>query len=287
MANLPTPPLVPGLAGLAGAYSVLFCDIWGVIHNGVQSFADATGATAAFRRQGGRVIFLTNAPRPAAAILGQLDGLAVPRGAYDAVVTSGDVTRRLLAPYRGMPVYHLGPDRDLPLYEGLGLLAARPREAVAVSCTGPVDDENETVADYEDRLIALLARRLPMICANPDLVVERGGRLIPCAGALAHRYREMGGTVLIAGKPHPPIYEAAFAEAARLAGRPVALPEILAIGDGLATDIRGAVLAGLDALFIASGIHGAELGAGGAEAIHARLAEEGLSARAVMPRLVW
>ncbi|MFO1184349.1 MAG: TIGR01459 family HAD-type hydrolase [Bauldia sp.] len=285
MANLSQPPLVAGLSALAGGYRVLFCDVWGVIHNGVTSFADATAATGRFRRAGGVVLMLTNAPRPAGPIVAQLDALAVPREAYDAVVTSGDVTRRLLAEWRGRRVYHLGPDRDLPLYDGIGVVPAGPVDCEVVCCTGPIDDERETVADYEDRLKALAARRLPMICANPDLVVERGSKLIPCAGALAERYAEMGGKVAIAGKPHPPIYAAALAEASRIAGRPVSAAEVLAIGDGLRTDIGGAVAAGIDALFVASGIHGGELA--GLAAIHARLAAEGLTARAVIPRLAW
>jgi len=288
MANSTSPPFIAGLSEIAAGYRVALCDIWGVIHNGVWSFPDACAAVTEFRKERGPVVLLTNAPRPSPQIVEQLDGLGVPRSAYSAVVTSGDVTRSLLSRYRGRPVYHLGHDRDLPLYEGLGLQLSSLAAAEVVSCTGPVDDVTETEADYEDELRGMAERGLPMICANPDIVVERGDQLITCAGALARRYVELGGSVAIAGKPHPAIYDEALAAAARIVGAPVGLGEVLAIGDGLMTDIAGASRHGIDALFVISGIHAAELSEGDAgAAIHGRLAAEGIAARALVPRLRW
>jgi HAD superfamily hydrolase (TIGR01459 family) len=268
---------------LAGLYPALLCDVWGVIHDGLKAFAWATEALTAYRAGGGRVTLITNAPRPRDAVLAQLDRLGVPRAAFDALVTSGEVARGLLAARKGAKVLHIGPDRDLPIYAGLPVSLVAEDEAELISCTGLFDDEAETPDDYRARMERWRARRLPMLCANPDLVVERGDRLVWCAGALAERYRQAGGETTVVGKPHPAIYRAALADL----GDPA---RVLAIGDGIDTDVRGAVAAGLDVAFVTGGIHAARFGPRDAPdlaAVHAFLAEAGLPARAVMTRLVW
>lgn len=289
--NASAPLLVSGLADLAPSYKAVLCDVWGVLHNGVAAFPKACEALQRYRAEtGGKVVLITNAPRPSPPILEQLGRLGVPRDAFDAVVTSGDVTRAQLQAHSDVPVMHIGPERDHSLFEGLDLTLTGETGAGQVVCTGLVDDERETPEDYRALLERMVARDLPLLCANPDIVVERGSTLIWCAGALARLYEDLGGRVIILGKPHAPIYEAALARVAELAGEPVAKTEILAIGDGLPTDIRGAVANEIDVLFITGGIHGADFGPAGAPVeslVRKRLAEEGLSARAAIAGLVW
>jgi HAD superfamily hydrolase (TIGR01459 family) len=250
---------IDGLAVLAGRYDVLLCDVWGVIHNGRESFPGPCGALAKWRDEVGPVVLISNSPRPCAEVAAQLEGLGVPRCAWSALVTSGDVTRTLLAPRAPGPAYRLGPDRDAPLYAGLGLDFAPLETARFIACTGPVNDDVETPEDYRALLTEAAARRLPMICANPDRVVQRGDRLVYCGGALAELYEALGGEVVMAGKPFAPIYEACLAKAAELAGHAVTKPRVLAIGDGVVTDAKGANAQGLNLLFVAAGIHGAEM----------------------------
>jgi HAD superfamily hydrolase (TIGR01459 family) len=247
-----------GLSALAGRYDALLCDVWGVIHNGRESFAGPCEALARWRESVGPVVLISNAARPSAEVAAQLDGLGVPRAAWSALVTSGDVTRILLAERAPGPFYRLGPPRDAPLYAGLGLEFVPLDEASFIACTGLVDDDVETPEAYRALLTAAAARALPMICANPDKVVQRGDRLIYCAGALAELYETLGGTAIMAGKPHAPIYAASLAKAAELAGAPLEKRRVLAVGDGVGTDVAGANAQGLDVLFIAAGIHGAE-----------------------------
>ena len=246
------------LGELAGRYDVLLCDIWGVIHNGRESFPGPCAALSAWREKVGPVVLISNSPRPSAEVITQLDGLGVPRGAYSALISSGDVTRHLLAERAPGPAYKIGPDRDAPLYAGTGVVFARLEDAAFIACTGPVDDDVETPEDYRDLLTRAAALRLPMICANPDKVVQRGDRLVYCGGALAELYETLGGAVIMAGKPHAPIYREALTQAADLKNGPIDPSRVLAIGDGIATDIAGANAQSLDALFIPAGIHGAE-----------------------------
>lgn len=248
-------PILTSIAGLAPARDVWLTDVWGVIHNGVTPFASACDAATRFRLAGGTVILLSNAPRPGASVVAQLDRIGVPRFAWDAVLTSGDAARALVGAYAGKRVFHLGPERDLSLYDELGVTLAEAADADAVSCTGLFDDEIETPADYADLLAELAARNLAMICANPDLTVERGNKIVYCAGALAADYEARGCPVAYAGKPYLPIYDMAFAMMAKLKERPVPKERVLCIGDGLRTDIKGAAAAGLDSVFIASGVH--------------------------------
>lgn len=254
------PALVEGLQPLADRYDLILCDVWGVLHNGLKAYEAASEALTRFRRRGGQVVLVSNAPRPGAAIMTQLDGFKVPREAYDAVVTSGDLTRLAIQERLDKVVHHIGPPRDMPVYEGLAVRFGSIEEADYVVCSGFDNDETETVADYRLRLEAMLERGLLMVCANPDLVVERGPVILPCAGAIALSYEDMGGSVFYAGKPHGPVYDRALAVAAELSGRPVAKDRVLAIGDAIRTDIAGAAAFGIDSLLVARGIHGEELG---------------------------
>ena len=253
--TLPHP--LPGLGAIAGDYDILLCDVWGVIHNGRESWPAACEALARFNRDHGHVVLISNSPRPSSDVVAQLDRLKVPRDSWRAFVTSGDATRAELARRAPGPAWVIGPERDWPLYEGLGLDSAHgAADAAFISVTGPVDDETEPPEDYRERLAAGAARDLELICANPDRVVQRGDRLIYCGGALADLYESLGGRVVMAGKPFGPIYDLALHEAARLLGRPVDRSRVLCIGDGVVTDVRGANAQGLDCLFVAQGIHG-------------------------------
>lgn len=290
MSNTTRPPLISGLAEIAPGYRILLCDVWGVVHNGLAAYPDAGKALAEFRWQGGIVLLITNAPRPKADVVKQLDRYGLERGAYDDVMTSGEASREVLAERPGAKVFHLGPERDLPLYAGLDLVLTDEEQVELISCTGLFDDETETPEDYVERMTRWVARGLPMLCVNPDRVVERGSRLLWCAGAMADRYKAMGGETIVVGKPHPPIYVTAMHRLGEIAGRQVAKSEVLAIGDGPETDIRGAVDAGIDVLFITAGINAEAFGhrdRPDAEAVDAFLEEHRLAARAYMPQLVW
>ncbi len=238
---------------LSARYPVWLCDIWGVVHNGVAHFPPAVEALKRHRSHGGLVVLLTNAPRSAAKVAGHLAHLGVTGDHYDLIVTSGDVTHELMKPYDGHRIYYLGPERDLGVLDDLKIEKSSPREAEAVLCVGLVHDDTETPEDYAKLLSELAQRRLPMICANPDKVVRRGSRLIYCAGALAERYAALGGPVTMAGKPYRPIYDLALGRVAQQRGT-LGKQEILAIGDGPETDIKGAADYGLDVVLIAGGI---------------------------------
>ncbi len=252
-----TPPEIPVIAHIAplgGDYAAWFCDVWGVVHNGITPHDSAVQACEAYRAQGGVVVLLSNSPRHGEGVASQLDEIGVPRASYDGIVTSGDVARAQLERRGGGKVFLLGPERDRPMLAGLNIELTDPDEAEVILCSGLFDDESETPEDYTELFARLRSRGLPMICANPDLMVERGNRLIYCAGALAKAYGEMGGEVVYTGKPHPPIYELARERLFEIAGE---TPDsaILAIGDGVRTDIAGAIAEGLDCVFVASGLH--------------------------------
>lgn len=245
----------PHIAPRAAGFDAWLTDIWGVMHNGVAPFEPAVAACEAFREAGGTVVLLSNAPRPAASVAQQLYKIGVRRSAWDMIISSGDATRILLARGEPLPTFHLGPDRDLPIYEGLDLKLSDETEARRIVCTGLFDDETETPDDYTPLLTRFAAHGCAMICANPDLTVERGGKLVYCAGAIAAAYEEMGGPVVYAGKPHKPIYDMAVEQIAAHRRRPVELARVLAIGDGVRTDILGAARAGIASVYIASGVH--------------------------------
>jgi HAD superfamily hydrolase (TIGR01459 family) len=278
-------------APLARDYDLLLCDVWGVVHNGLAAFPAACEALMRFRAGGGTAILITNAPRSGEAVARILDRLKVPRDAYDAITSSGDVTRGIVKARLPECVFHLGPERDLSIFAGLDVRFAPVEAADYVVCSGLFDDTTETPESYRDLLTALHARSLLMVCANPDIIVERGDTLVYCAGALADAYAARGGKVLYCGKPHAPIYELALATAAAQRGGKTQRPQrVLAIGDSVRTDLKGAAALGLDCMFVTSGIHAEEYGSREAPdlaALNAMFAAAGVAPRGVMRELVW
>ena len=284
----PTTPPIPvlqSIAPLAGETSGWLLDIWGVMHNGVRPFMDACTACERFRQDGGLVVLVSNSPRPRDGVAAQLDGIGVPRTSWDCIITSGDLARAMIRDYEGRAVVHLGPERDLGLFSDIDVRLSDANEAEAVVCTGLFDDELETSDDYAERLACFASRKLPMICANPDVRVERGGRLIYCAGALAQHYERLGGQVTYAGKPYLPIYERALMTLEELRSGSAERSRLLAIGDGVHTDIAGAAAAGVRSIFIASGVHvTSDLDA---VALDKLFPPGGARPIAAMPRLAW
>jgi HAD superfamily hydrolase (TIGR01459 family) len=268
---------------LSTDYPVWFCDIWGVVHNGHEPFSTTVNALVQHRKQGGRVILVSNSPRSADGVVLQLNQIGVDPASYDAAVTSGDVTRDLMLRHGGGKLYHLGAERDLSLFVGLDVERVPLEQAGAVVCTGLVHDDRETPDDYVELLADIKARRLTFICANPDKRVRKGNKLLWCAGALAENYEALGGKVLMAGKPYAPIYELARKYGVALAGGNAL---ILAIGDGPETDILGAANQGIPCLYVAGGVrdHVADMSAELAEikalVPHARIV-------AAVAELVW
>ncbi|MEP9397373.1 TIGR01459 family HAD-type hydrolase [Mesorhizobium sp. KR2-14] len=254
-----SPETIGTLDALTDRYAALLCDVWGVLHNGIDPFPEAGEALRRARENGLAVVLITNSPRPRDGVVEQLASIGVPEDAWDRIVTSGDVTRDLIrtAPRK---IFHLGPERDQSIYDGIDCELVEEFEADAVVCTGLFDDEVETPEDYTEMLQRLRSRNLPFICANPDIVVERGDRLIWCAGALARDYTLLGGRTLVSGKPHRPIYAAALDAAGEVLGRQVAPEEALGIGDGMMTDVKGAADNGLDVLYVSGGIHAGDYG---------------------------
>jgi HAD superfamily hydrolase (TIGR01459 family) len=253
--SLALPPIWESIEPVFSRYDVIFCDIWGVLHNGREAWPKASAILTRFRAQGGKVVLVSNAPRPGALLPEWLAHWGVKSTAWDEIVTSGDVTRRLIEERGDAPFLHIGPARDKPLLEGLGGRKVEVHEADYIICSGLYHDETETPDDYAELLGQARARQLDMICANPDLVVERGDQMIYCAGALAQAYEQMGGRSLYAGKPHPPIYAEAQRAADQLCGQAIDKTRILAIGDAFMTDVAGASGYGVDCLLVARGIH--------------------------------
>lgn len=277
------PVILSGLGDVAASYDALVCDVWGVVHDGARAKAAACEALKTFRGRRGPVFLITNAPRLVRDVKLQFDRLRVPADCYDAIITSGEAARAELArraAMRDVAIYHLGPERDRGVFEGLGVSSVPAEKAELVLCTGLFDDDIETPDDYRAQFAKFRARNLPMLCANPDLVVQRGGRLVFCAGALAKLYAELGGEVRYFGKPHRAIYD----EVRKTVGRAF---RPLAIGDGIETDLKGANAAGIDALFIADGIHGEEIEPFSGEHLAALFERRGASAGFAMRTLVW
>lgn len=258
--DAPHPPIISGAGELMLRYRAVLCDVWGVVHNGVRPYESACDALLRFREHGGTVVLITNAPVPEDRVAAMLRERRVPRESWDAIVSSGAMALAEVA-RRGLTrLVQIGPrDRDIALFRELPRPSVSIEEAEALMCTGLEDDRNETAETYRPLLERALARKLPFICANPDLVVDVGGTLYLCAGAIADLYEHMGGEVYWCGKPHARTYDTARHVAETLRGAPIAKGEMLAIGDSLRTDLKGAERAGIDALFIASGIHRDEL----------------------------
>jgi HAD superfamily hydrolase (TIGR01459 family) len=282
--------LLDRFSTVAPRYDVVLCDIWGVVHDGIAAHAQACDALMRYRADGGTVVLITNAPRPSPWVVHQLGRLGVPADAYDDVMTSGDLTREVVAGRKGGAVFHIGPQRDISIFDELDVHLTPVAAADYVVCSGLFDDTKETPDDYRGLMATIRDRGLFMVCANPDLVVERGDERVYCAGAIADLYAAMGGEVLYAGKPHRPIYDAALAKAADARGAGALPGRTLAIGDSLRTDMTGAQALGIDGLFVSGGIHAQELGQGKSlphEALSAMFAAAGVTPRSVMPRLAW
>ena len=270
---------------LSSAYPIWLCDIWGVVHDGLSPYPTAVATLTRHRESGGTVVLISNSPRTSIGVISQLAEIGVTRVAYDAIVTSGDVTRVLVEAEGGGKVYHLGPERDLSIFEGLDVARVPLAEAHTVLCTGLFDDSSETPDDYTELLRQMKARDLTMICANPDVLVRVGHRLLHCAGSLAEAYAKIGGSVSMAGKPHKPIYDVAL-EKARARTADFSRSQVLAIGDGPETDIKGAADQGFNAVLIAAGVTDAS---DGLEAVEAQVkrAVPKASIVAVMHELSW
>lgn len=288
---------VAGLSELAPRYEAIVCDVWGVLIDGVKCFPEAAEALTKFRAAGKPAILVTNASRPDAEVRRQLAGIGAPAECYDDLVSAGELTLAAIVARAGQACHHLGPPRDRGLFAaaeqrlGAPLRMADVAGADYVVCTGLVDDEREQPEDYDAVLGAMRARDLPMLCANPDVVVAVGDRLYWCAGALAERYERIGGTVEQFGKPHAPIYAAALARLSAMRGVTIEPAQILAIGDGVWTDVTGAQRAGLDCLFLTEGVHADALHPGGgdldAAALQELLRDAAVQPKALARRLVW
>jgi HAD superfamily hydrolase (TIGR01459 family) len=290
-AGSPEPPrILEHAAQLLARYDVVVCDVWGVLHDGRRAYPGAGEALSRFRAAGGTVVLLSNAPLPGEGVVRLLDDKGVRRDAWDAVVSSGDIVRAHVAEQEFRRLHHIGPDRDLMLFNAMTARLVGLSEADAIVCTGLVDDRRQEPENYRPSLQKAIGRHLPLVCANPDLVVDVGGVLLPCAGAIAKLYEEMGGPVYWAGKPHAHAYKAALAGAAQLRSAHIERCRVLAIGDALCTDLAGAAAFGLDFLFIAQGIHRADLMPDGcltAERAARFFERESVRPIAVMPSLAW
>lgn len=279
--------VIASIAPIASRKDAWLVDIWGVMHNGVRPFLPAAEACAKFRAAGGTVILLSNAPRPAASVAAQLHRIGVPREAWDMIITSGDAARALIAAFGPKPIYHLGPERDLGVYDGLSVTMTSAEMAEAIVCTGLFDDETETPETYAESLAALAKRKLPMVCVNPDITVERGGRIIYCAGALAEAYERLGGEVAYAGKPYLPVYDMTAKALAGMRGQAVPRDKQLAIGDGVRTDIAGAAAAGIESVYVASPVHIASAAGLGDKELLSLFPDPAVRPIAAMRALAW
>lgn len=272
---------------IAGSYSAVFCDVWGVIRDGHSILPDAILALQNARGLGLPVVLVSNSPRPDHDVSRQLSLMGAPANAWDGIVTSGDATRIALDEYAPGPFFKIGPPGgDDLLYSGLEITFSDANNARAIVCTGLVRELGLTPDDYRPLLQTFADRELPMICANPDIVVQVGDELVWCAGALARLYRELGGKSVIAGKPHKPIYDLAY-QVLRETGWQGEPSSVLAIGDGPETDLAGAARIGVDSLFIGDGILGGDINATDLDAIRGLLTEYHTTATWFSPRLIW
>lgn len=282
--------IIQQLGEISDQYDVLFCDLWGCVHDGVAAMPAAVAALQAFRAKGGAVVLLTNAPRPKPSVMRQIARLGVPDDAWDEIVTSGDAAQHALVTGAvGRKVWHIGPPKDLTFFSEMAADLPQAEielvgqdQAEGIVCTDLFENLTEQPEDYRGRLLMAREAGLPMLCANPDLMVDYGHKRVWCAGALAKLYEDIGGTALYFGKPHPPIYDLARR---RLEARGLQVSEdrILCLGDGIGTDVAGAAGEGLDALFVTGGLAAAEFGPD-AEHPQPDLLDSWLTARVAAPR---
>lgn len=276
-------PVLSGLGNIASDYDAVICDVWGVLHDGTRVYPAAAEALKNFHEKHGKVVLLSNAPRPPADTARQLAGMGMPEGCYDAIVTSGGASRDDLTARSAkgtVKLLHIGPERDKPIYNGLDVVLTDAEQADVLLLTGLDDHDTETPDDYRDILSVALRHKLPALCANPDILVPIGDRIVYCAGALAKLYAEMGGEVVYYGKPHLPVYKMAL-DAAK------SHKKVLAIGDALETDLAGATNAGLDALFVTSGLHARDIGTLTPASVSAFLADHDTTVCAAIDMLRW
>lgn len=288
MQEMTTPIMRRGLSAVKDQFNVIFCDVWGVLHNGERVYQRAVEALQYFRENGGAVIMVTNAPRPSNEIIADLYAMGVPQDTFDALVSSGEVTRDLIADYHGKTIYRLGPDSDDGLFEGIQVHFGSLDEAEAIICSDL--EYGRTPDDYQQEVLDWKARGLPFICANPDKFVEIGDELIYCGGALADVYQEAGGNVIMAGKPFRPIYQKASQLALETRNIQLADQKVLAIGDSARTDATGAARIDAGFMFISGSIHAHELGdlhEPDAKEIEKLLAPIGANVVGYSPFLVW
>lgn len=282
--------IVQSLAEIGGAYEALLVDLWGCYHNGLTPYPAAVAALQRYRAGGGIVVMLTNAPRPAPSIRAFLDRMGAPRDSYDGIMSSGAACQRAIAGGSfGRAFHYVGPERDLHMLTDIGLSDTPAEAADAILCTGLRDDRTETPADYFAEMADWHDRNLTLLCANPDLVVDRGEERLYCAGALALAYEQAGGRVVWFGKPHAPTYDQAFALIGEIAGHEMPRDRVLAIGDGIRTDVKGALDYGIDVAFVTGGLSAAELHSDpehpDPEKLDAYLAEHGVAPRYAIGRL--
>ena len=246
------------LSDISDGYDGILSDIWGVLHNGIRANEQAVAALVKYRQKGGKVILITNASRTRPAIQKMLDNMNISRDAYDGIVTSGDVTKKIVASYKGQIIHHVGPEMDNAIFDNIDVTKGIAKNASCVVVTG-FDDDEETPDDYDERLKFWLELKLPMICTNPDAIVEIGDKIYYCPGSIADKYEQIGGEVLQAGKPFSPIYEASFLALQKAGIDNAKQKKILAIGDSVRTDAKGAAKNSLDLLFITGSIHAKEI----------------------------
>ncbi len=282
---------INGLSAIAPHFQGILCDVWGVLHNGKQAIPNAAHALCNYRKNfGNPVVLITNSPRSAQQIAHHLASLGIPTEAYDAIITSGDTVRDLLSQKDVPNIFHIGPHRHQNFFEKIECNSTDANQADLIVCTGLRDRENENPEHYRQQFAEYISLGLTMICANPDIVSEHGDKLVWCAGSLARLYNEMGGQVLTTGKPNPPIYQSALRQLENLSNTKLPTNRILAIGDGLFTDIKGANAKGLGTLFLSGGIHASEWQVEEKDfmpSLHIRLEQEGLEVQSVMRRLHW
>lgn len=287
-------PILSGLAEMADDYDLFILDLWGVIHDGVTVYPGAVNCLLRLRQRGARVVLLSNAARPSASVALHLTELGIEAELYDWLLTSGEATANIIASRatgtgaQARPAYfHLGPERCQSTLDACGGREVDIEVAEIIICTGLFDDKTEQAEDYRDLLAGAAARELPMICANPDVVANRGGQMIPCAGSVAAFYEQLGGKVQRFGKPFPPVFDRLFAESPGIARNRAVM-----IGDNLATDIRGARQAGIDSIWIGGGIHAEALALGSdglldTEMVHSVAEQAGERPKAILPWLQW
>ena len=260
--------IISNFSQISNRYKSVFCDLWGCLHNGEESFHKSLEALLNFKATGGVVILLTNAPRPSKTVLKQIEKLGITKPHFDGIVTSGDAAQlELFSGKFGNKIFHIGSSRDISFFEISPQLYSKPIEvdlvdiskASSIVCTGLFNDLTEELSDYDEIIAYGVSQKMPFLCANPDIQVDLGHQRLWCAGALAANYEKAGGTATYFGKPHKPIYDLAFKKLHEI-NPSITKSEIICIGDGILTDVLGGHSYGLDTLFVSGGLSDRETG---------------------------